>query len=307
MLFKRRLGASLEETGRHLMQIEQLTKGRPGQLLQTGRTAFTGIIWINDMKGSLNMMLIHEIPFPVDTGSCRALSCLIQRNEGFIGVDALTGMLHVWFETGNAVQPELPRKYEKLVYSPNDQRYFAIPRCAPGSISILDPHFRELDRIRIRTEGLGACAEDIWFEEESGLLWLVFSGAVYRFSMAGDCLGAFMTAPQGTQYQALCTHGNQLYLAYQKGGCAYVSVYSRQGAYLEGISLGGEYVVRNWLSVEKSGGTSLRAFALKSLRFPCILELQPGTPPPSRFLSVECFSETSQLRATCHVDSPTGQ
>ena len=252
-------------------------------------------------------MLIHEIPFPVDAGSCRALSCLIQRNGGFIGVDSPTGRLHAWPEAGNAAELELPRRYEKLVCSPNDQGYFAIPRCAPGSISILDPHFRELDRIRIRTEGFDACAEDIWFEEESGLLWLVFSGAVCLSSTAGDCLGAFMTAPQGTRYQALCIHGNHLYLAYQKGGCAYVSVYSRQGAHLEGISLGGEYAVRNWLSVEKNGGTSLRAFAVKGLGFPCMLELQPDTPPSSRFLSVECFSETSQLKATCHVDSPTGQ
>lgn len=253
------------------------------------------------------MMLIHEIPFPVDTGSCRTLSCLIEQAGEFIGVNALTGKLHVWSEAGNAAELELPRRYDKLVCSPNNQRYLGISRCAPGSISILDPHFRELERIRIRTEGLDACAEDIWFEEESGLLWLVFSGAVYRFSMAGDCLGAFMTAPQGTQYQALCIHGDHLYLAHQKGGCAYVSVYSRQGAHLEGTSLGGEYAVRNWLSAEKSGGAGLRAFAVKDLGFPCMLELQPGTPPPSRFLSVECFSETSQLRATCHVDSPTGQ
>ena len=287
-------------------QVMQVKKSL-GQLFQTGKTAFTGIIWINDMKGSLNMMLMHEIPFLVDTGSCCALSCLIEQDGGFIGVDAPTGKLHIWSEAGNAAELELPRRYDKLVCSPNNQRYLGISRCAPGSISILDPHFRELDRIRIRTEGLDACAEDIWFEEESGLLWLVFSGAVYRFSMAGDCLGAFMTAPQGTQYQALCTHGNHLYLAYQKGGCAYASVYSRQGAHLEGTSLGREYVVRNWLSAEKSGGTSLRVFAVKGLGFPCILEFQPGTPSPSRFLSVECFSNTPQLQATCHVDGPAGQ
>lgn len=259
------------------------------------------------MKGHLNMMLIHEIPFPVDIGSCCALSCLIEQDGEFIGVDASTGKLHVWSEAGNTAELELPRRYEKLACSPNDQKYFATSLYAPGNIFILDPRFRELDRIRTRTEGFGACAEDIWFEKESGLLWLVFSGAVCRFSTAGDCLGAFMTAPQGMQYQALCTHGDHLYLAYQKGGCAYVSVYSRQGAHLERTSLGGEYVVRNWLSTEKSGGTCLRAFAVKGLGFPCMLELQPGTPPPSRFLSVECFSETSQLRATCHVDSPTGQ
>ena len=276
-------------------------------MFQTGKTAFTGIIWINDMKGSLNMMLIHEIPFPVDTGSCRALSCLIEQDGEFIGVDALTGKLYVWSEAGNAAELELPRRYEKLACSPNGQKYFAISRYAPGNIFILDPRFRELDRIRIRTEGFDACAEDIWLEEESGLLWLVFPGAVCRFSTAGDCLGAFMTAPQGTQYQALCTHGNHLYLAYQKGGCAYASVYSRQGAHLEGISLGGEYAVRNWLSVEKSGGTGPRVFAVKELGFPCMLELQPDAASPSGFLSVECFSETSQLRATCHVDSPTGQ
>lgn len=252
-------------------------------------------------------MLIHEIPFPVDTGSCRTLSCLIQRNGEFIGVDASTGKLHVWSETGNTAEVKLPRRYEKLVYSPNNQGYWGISRCAPGSISVLDSRFRELDRIRIRTEGFDACAEDIWFEEESGLLWLVFSGAVCRFSTAGDCLGAFMTVPQGTRYQAMCTHGDHLYLAYQKGGCVYASVYSRQGAHLEGISLGGEYVARNWLSVEKSGGTSLRILAVRDLCFPCMLELQPSSPLPPRPLSVECFSETTQLRATCHVESPTGQ
>lgn len=251
------------------------------------------------------MMLIHEIPFPVDTGSCRALSCLIEQDGEFIGVDALAGKLHVWSGAGNAAQLELPQRYEKLVCIPNNRRYLAISRCAPGSISVLDPRFRELDRIRIRTEGFGACAEDLWFEEESRLLWLVFSGAVCRFSMAGDCLGAFMTAPPGTQYQALCIHGGHLYLAHQKGGCAYVSVYSRQGAHLEGLSLGGEYAARNWLSVGKGGGPGLRLFAAKGAGIPCMLELQP--PPPSRSLSVECFSETPQLRATCHVDSPTGQ
>lgn len=253
------------------------------------------------------MMLIHEIPFPVDTGSCRALSCLIEQDGEFIGVDAPTGKLHVWSEAGNAAELELPRGYEKLVCFPNDHRYFAVSRCAPGNLFLLDHSFRELDRIRIRTEDFGTCVEDLWFEEESGLLWLVFPGAVCRFSTAGDCLGAFMTAPQGTRYQALCIHGAHLYLAYQKGGCACVSVYSRQGAHLEGTSLGGEYAVRNWLTAEKSGGAGLRAFAAKGLGFPCILELQPGTPLPSRTLSVECFSETSQLRATCHVDSPAGQ
>lgn len=148
-------------------------------------------------------------------------------------------------------------------------------------------------RLAEEVEVPGAWARCLWLETTDGHALLE--------------LGAFMTAPQGTQYQALCTHGDHLYLAYQKGGCAHVSVHSRQGAHLEGTSLGGEYVVRNWLSAEKRGGTCLRAFAVKGLGFPCMLELQPGTPPPSRFLSVECFSETSQLRATCHVDSPTGQ
>ena len=273
----------------------------------TGGTAFADITWYNVMKGSLDMMLIHEIPFPVDTGSCRALSCLIEQGGEFIGVDAPTGKLHVWPEAGNAAGLELPRRYEKLTCSPDGQRYFALSPCSPGSIFILDPRFRELDRIRIRAEGPDACAGDIWFEEESGLLWLVFSGAVCRFSTAGDCLGAFMTAPQGTQYQALCIHGDHLYLAYQRGGCAYASIYSRQGAHLERISLGGEYAARNWMPFEKGGEPGPRLFAAKDPGFPCMLELQPSAPSPPRALCVECFSETSQLRATCHVGGPAGQ
>lgn len=248
------------------------------------------------------MMLIREVPFPVDAGSCRTLSCLIAQEDRLIGADFLTGKLSIWSETGNTAEIEPPQKIEKLACFPAGQRYFAISRYAPGSILLLDSRFRESERIRIRMEGLNACAEDIWFEEESGLLWLVFSGAIYRFSTAGDCLGAFMTAPQGTQYQALCIQGDRLYLAYQRGGCAYVSIYSRQGAHLEGLSLGGEYAVRNWLTAEKSGETGLRIFAVRDLSFPCMLELQPSAPP--RPLSVECFSDTSQLCATCHVDSP---
>lgn len=259
------------------------------------------------MKGALDMMLIHEIPFPVDAGACRALSCLIEQDGSFIGVDAPTGKLHVWSEAGNAAEMELPRKYTKLTCSPDGQRYFAVSQCAPGSIFVLDPRFHELDRIRIRPEGLDACAEDIWFEEGSGLLWLVFSGALCRFSTAGDCLGAFMTAPQGTRYQALCIHGGRLYLAYQKGECAYVSAYSCQGAHLERLSLGGEYAVGNLQAVEKDGETGLRVFAVKNRFFPCMLETWPAPSPSPRFLSVECFSNTPQLQATCHVDSPAGQ
>ena len=251
------------------------------------------------------MMLIREVPFPVDAGSCRTLSCLVARKDRLIGADFLTGKLLTWSEDGTTAEAEPPQRFEKLACFPAGQGYFAISRYAPGNLFLLDSRFRELDRIRIR--GLNACAEDIWFEEESGLLWLVFPGEIYRFSTAGDCLGAFMTAPRGTQYQALCIRGGRLYLAYQRGGCAYASVYSRQGAHLEGLSLGGEYAVRNWLTAEKDGEARLRIFAVRDLSFPCMLELQPGVPSPSRPLSVECFSETSQLRATCHVDSPTGQ
>lgn len=253
------------------------------------------------------MMLIHEIPFPVDAGACRALSCLIEQYGCFIGVDAPTGKLHVWSEAGNAVETALPRKYEKLACSPDGQRYFAISRCVPGNIFILDPRFHELDRIRIQPEGFDACAEDICFEEDAELLWLVFPGALCRFSTAGDCLGAFMTAPQGTRYQALCVHGGRLYLAYQKGGCAYVSIYSRQGAHLERLSLGAEYAVGNLQAVEKNGETGLRVFAVRDRSFPCMLEIWPAPSPSPRCLSVECFSNAPQLRATCHIDGPAGQ
>lgn len=253
------------------------------------------------------MMLIHEIPFPVDASTCRALSCLIEQDGDFIGVDASTGKLHVWSEAGTTAELELPRRYDKLACSPHNQRCFAISRYVSGNIFILDPRFHELERIIIRTDGLDAYAEDIWFEEESGMLWLVFPDAVYRFSTAGDCLGAFMTAPQGTRYQALCIHGDHLYLAYQRGECAYVSIYSRQGAHLERLSLGGEYAVGNLQAVERNGETGLRVFAVKNRFFPCMLEIRPAPSPSPRCLSVECFSNTPQLQATCHVDSPAGQ
>lgn len=252
------------------------------------------------------MMLIREVPFPVDMGSCRRLSCLVAREDCFLGADFSAGKLFVWSETGVLTELEPPQPLEKLTFSPSNERYFALSPYAPGSIFILDPRFREVDRVGIHTEGFGPRAEDLWFEEDSGLLWLVFSDAVCRFSTAGDCLGVFMTAPRGTQYQALCTLGERLYLAYRKGGCGYLSAYSRQGAHRERVSLGGEYTVGNLQPAGTNSGSVLQIFAVKDLCNPCALEVRLDAPPPCRSLSVECVSDTARLRATCHVDSSPG-
>lgn len=249
------------------------------------------------------MIIINENPFSLDSAPGSALSCLMENDEILQGFEQYNSRLFQWDKSGRMSQIPLTQKFEKLAYCAKRQQYFATSRHNMNAIYVLDQCFCELDCIKIKTEYPCIPIEDIWFDSQSDLLWLVFPQGIYRFNCGGDCLGGFITAPPDTKYTAVCSCGEMFFIAYRKAGCSYVASYTRAGAQTERISLGGDYTVRNLQIVTTDNGPCLKIFALKKMLYPFVIEIALEHHHCDPVLTVECFNDTPLLRSTCHIDS----
>lgn len=244
---------------------------------------------------------------------CERLSCLISCEGRQLGIDRRSGDL-CSLGGGNRVERmRLSRVYERITYCPQTRGYFAIGRCAPGCIFVLDACFREIDCIRISLDAPLPAIEDIWFDGETRLLWVVTGARIYRFNCNGDRLGAFMTAPLETEYKAVCTYGGFVFVALVKGGCLSLVSYTGCGVYLERVSIGSGYTVCNLQAAACESGLCLRALAIRDHRFSVVLEVELAgereeTPPcgaaGSGGICVECETESPRLHATCRLGTP---
>lgn len=249
----------------------------------------------------------------LDQAACKRLSCLVSCGCGQIGVDRGSGEI-CSISGGEVAGRQSPaRPYSKITFCPQTCGYFAVCPRVPGCIFALDPHFREIDCIRASLEPSSLPVEDIWFDGETQLLWLVTRTQIYRLNGNGDLLGVFMTAPSKAEYKALCTYHKFVFVASARGGCTSIASYTAQGAYLERVSIGNEYTVCNLQALDGGDGPYLQVFAIRDHQFPAALrvELNGGekeTPPcgleQTGGFCVEYGTESPGLRATCRLSAP---
>ena len=254
------------------------------------------------------MNVICERPFPLGGGESR-LSYLNQSSNGTWGIGG-QNLYHIVADETVERMP-LYRTYEKMAYCPKTQTYWGISRRAPSSIFVLDSALREIDCLRVRlSDTAPPVPEDIWYDEQTRLLFLVTKERIYRLNLNGDLLGMFLGVPAGTEYRAVCTFENFVFVAAVKANCLSLLSYTIEGAYLEQVSLGGGYSACNLQVSVQPEGVRICVFTTRDYKFPVLLEVslehgeniknEPAEKKLGMF-SVECVSETSDIRSTCAV------
>lgn len=252
------------------------------------------------------MNVVDERAFPFsETGR---LSCLYADGNGYWGMQG-NGFCRIC--TGGTVKRiPLCRSYDKMAYCPETQTYWGLFPGAPGSIFVLDSALREIDCLRVRLgETDELTLQDIWYDEQRHLLWLVTKKRIYRFNRNGDGVGIFFCAPHGTEYRAVCTFGNFVFVAAFQSGCLNLLSYTIQGVSLEHVCLGGGYSSCNLQVSPQPQGVSICVFTIRDHRFPVVLEVEGRRESQERgsgqtaggLFSVECVSETPGLQSTCAI------
>lgn len=259
------------------------------------------------------MNIVEEYSPQLIQPPCEQLSCLISCNGRQLGIDRCSGDLYSTGEGNKIERVHLSRIYERITYCPQTGGYFAICRYTPSCIFVLDPCFREIDCIRISLDTPTLTIEDIWFDGETQLLWLVTGARIYHLNCSGDLLGTFMTAPLKTEYKAVCTFRRFIFVALVKGGSLSLASYTDHGVYLERVSIGSGYTVCNLQAAACEAGLYLRVLAIRDHRFPVVLEVKldggkkeacPCGAASACGICVECETESPELRATCLLGTP---
>lgn len=236
------------------------------------------------------MNLTDRIPLNFQF-ACENLSCMINFNDKIKLVNQW-GLELCTVENGKETERiRLSRSYDRLTYCCKTGGYFAICRRNPECIFVLDENCRETDCLKLRSDIFSLPVKDIWYDPQSRLIWLVTSIHIYIINCSGDLLNIFMTAPAETKYKAVCTYENFVFTAFSKENCLHLAAYTKQGVYLEKISLGGEYTVRNLQPVLCSEGLYLNILALKDYRFPIILKIRFNGFPENQ----SCFRQLGDV------------
>lgn len=227
------------------------------------------------------------------------------------------------------------RTYNKTAHCEKTQTHWGISRRTPGSIFVLNSAQQETDRIRVRLgEDYTAMPEDIWYDEQTGLLYLVTATSIYRLNRNGDLLGAFMSAPKGTEYRAVCTFKNFVFVAAFKNSCLSLFSYTKEGAYLEQVSLGGGFSACSLQAFAQPNNACIYVFTTRDYRFPVLLEVELAQEKAydqenenekekekekenakkegsenefpkieGGIFSVECINEAPEIRSTCTIQT----
>lgn len=248
------------------------------------------------------------VPFKADCGN---LSCLIHSANGIQGVDQYSSELYLMEKENEINKVRLIRQYDRLTYCPQTNGYFAICGKNQYCIFILDANCREIDCLKLRPEEIGYPMKDIWFDSEANLIWIVTDIRIYVLNSNGDLLNSFMTAPLGTEYKAVCTYGEFVFVGFVKEACLYIASYTNRGVYLEQVGLGGSYTVRNIQPVFDKDKIFLHILVMKGNRFPTILEIELSgcqrnciKSDSKQFggIQVEYSCESPEIHSTCNIE-----
>lgn len=212
------------------------------------------------VRGLQRMKLIREYSaaehFPEEEGC----SCFLFIQDQCWGLDGSRKCL-AGFCDGKLQTRLLRRSYQKIVKCPSADGYLAYEKNWKREVvlHILDGEFRELDAVSIGLEP--SCnVEDIWWEEQEGLVYLVCSGIILKYNLNGDCLGMCMRASCDTGYRAMCRGEGVFFLAYERGGCLYIGEYGLNGAYLGRFCVGHGYQAGNMDLIWEDCGCVLRLY-----------------------------------------------
>lgn len=259
------------------------------------------------------MNLIGESSPRLNQAAHEQLSCLIRCGGREIGIDRRSGTVCSISEGGVVERQRPARLYARITYCPQTCGYFAICQRVPDCIFALDSCFQEIDCIRISLDPPGLPVEDIWYDGQTQLLWLVTGPRIFRFNCNGDLLGAFLTAPPKTEYKAVCTYHKFVFAAFARGDCTFIASYTGGGAYLERISIGNGYAVCNLQVAAGEAGLYLQVFAIRDYRFPVVLQVElsggkkeilPYELEQDGGFCVEYGAESPELRTTCRLSTP---
>ena len=212
---------------------------------------------------------------------------------------------------GTVEQTPLCRCLDKMTYCSETQTYWGISRRSPDNVFVLDGTLREIDCLGVRAAGVTAMMlDDIWYDGERQVLWLVTGQRIYRFNRNGERLGEFLGAPHGTEYRGVCTLGASVFVAAVKHSCLWLYSYTTDGILLDQVSLGGGYGACNLYPVSRQENPQICVFTTRDYRFPVCLDVVLAHGPKCdcradqshrSLVSVECVSEAHELHMTCAV------
>lgn len=261
----------------------------------------------------MNVIGSIPVPFKADMGS---LSCLIHCADGIQWVDRNTSELCFMRGEDEISRVRLTRPYDRFTYCPQTNRYFAICEKNLYCIFVLDERFREIDCLKLPFGQNGSFLRDIWFDSQSQLIWLVTDSRICILNCNGDLLDTFMTAPLGTEYKTVCTHGKLIFAGFVRKGCLHLASYTDRGVYLEQICLGGGYAVRNIHPVVNQDTVYLHILVTKGRNFPTVLEIELSDCRNDltgfRYeqlgnICVEYDGESSGFNFTCNIERRTSE
>lgn len=200
----------------------------------------------------------------------------------------------------------LSRPYKRMAWDPQGQQFYAVTSLRSDIVYRLTPDFAEIERLPLRLPSPCSEWKCIWMNPEDQLLYLVNDAHILRCNRNGDSLGIWMSSRRDTRYTALSTYQDYRFAASLRAGSAYLTSYTREGVWLEELSLGSELVILSLQPVCREDQLVLLAFGVGQGRYPTLLEIElDRRESPSCLalpnLMVECVSQETGLQSTCFV------
>lgn len=252
------------------------------------------------------MKIIHEYTPKLNIPPGVTLSCIFQKTCAFYGAFGRKKRLYL-FHGSEPTVLGTKHGFHKMTYMPQNQAYImsAYDRRGTSAIlHVLDSDFNEVGSIHTQSRKI----EDIYFDESLQLIFVVTPPRIQKYNCNGDYLGTLMNTNKKRRYKALCTFGKFIFLAYQKDNCMYVASYDLAGAYLEQISLGCEYAVKNMQVITKNGCPILTIYAVKNSCYPFFIEIElngrQDTLPACLAhgnIQIECVNEDDGIQTTAYI------
>lgn len=272
------------------------------------------------------MNLVSEYAAGADFPSEISYSCFFQVKNDFYGLACRQKRLYQSRKQETAIIG-LGREYLKIAPDPDGTDFFAytqFPNKNELYIYCLDSKFKELDCLKIRKPDNNSQAADLWYDKSQGFLFLVYPKFIMKYNSNGDCLGCFLGASLETDYCAMCTFEDLVFLAYRRGGCPYVGMYRINGSFIEKISFGPDYRFCTMQVIDENHCGLLRLYGYKKGDIPIFCEIKfqqsieiPEVPeisapcchPTSDWMEdgqieVEIVSGHGIGETTCHIQPP---
>lgn len=242
-------------------------------------------IFINYKEIHFTFLIVDEnITYGLDG---RSNSILIIQNNGFY-------------------RKNTKRSYKRIAYDKQNKCFIGISntKSEKNYIYKIDQDFNEFDCFSIQTECSSLYLEDIWYDNQLGIIYILSNNCIYKYNTIGDYLGIFLISHADKKLKAICSLDDIIFISYEKNNSSYVGKYTNQGAFLLELNLSADFIIHNMFISKKDDSCYLNIFATKKHCYQYFVEInfiQDIINNQDNDLEVKCVCEDENITSTCFV------